>query len=719
MSVRVERPDYELSLLMDTSMPLHMPTLALAATLGAAIASAASAGQPAGATIRHGSVVREVVRVRGNEQRAPVKRRFDVVFLENRYLQIIVCPALGERILNVVDKVAGRNLFYEGLIRYSGSALDEGGGSGGGIQINHPHYHAGSSYVNRLPYQTALLEDGTAELCMAFTSYPHLQRTVWRISLRPHEAAFRFGYRFENLAPYPMGFNPWIDTSHPIRKDLQFILPADWIADHWFGINADARWGNRIDPWPIDAEGRDQSHIKNRKWNTAFGYGLAAGYAGLYYHDSDEGFVHVFDPDRMPAAKVGGAWKDDGTGWCEIWGGFSHNMEDPLWAAPHETVCASDVWFPVRGLHGLTWADENAAVNLKREDIEIHCGVYLPRDHGRYALRLVADGNPLIQASVELGSLSPFFQTVACPRNTDEVRLTVLDAAGRVVVEHHRFFAPRPRKQFVLPEQPWHLRTTVTKARWQEAFTPMMAWGPWYYPPGTYAEAITAESGNVEARLGKARSLIKDARPNLFRSPRKTPDEEKLKEAARILEALAAPKPADPRAIYLLGRLRMEQSDAKGAAGMFRRLLGTAGETGPVRYHLALLAAAAGDWDGSVEHATSAVALSPDSTLARQLLAIGLLKKDRAGEASSALEPVIEANPLEVGTIELMRRCAAALGRKAEVLGASRKLKLLEQRAPRQYAAGMAQLTSLEAGRDLDCWQIDTIRGPDMIGQEP
>lgn len=704
---------------MNARASIQIAVLVLAAGLGLA-AAAVPEGDSTGASIRHGTVVREVLYGRGKEKRTPVKRRLDVVFLENRYLQVTVCPALGERVLNVVDKIAGRKLFREGVLRYSGSALDEGGGSGGGIQVNHPYYHAGSSYVNRLPYQTAVLKDGTAELAMAYTSYPHLQRTVWRIRLRPDEAAFRFAYRFENLSPYPMGFNPWISAAFAIRQDLQFVLPTKGIADHWFGINADARWGNRIDPWPVGADGKDQSYLANRKWKTAFGYGITEGHAGLYYHDSDEGFVHVFDPAKMPAAKIGGAWRTDGQGWCEVWGGFSHNMEDPLWLAPHETVGAADAWFPVRGIHGLTWADENAAVNLQKADDQIHCGVYTPRNRGRGALRLTADGRPLIQASVELGPRTPFFRTVACPRNTDEVRLTVLDADGRVVIERRRFFAPRPRQQFVLPEKPWHQRTTLTKARWEEAFTPTMAWGPWYYPPKTYAEAIAAEPDNVEALLGRARALMKDAAPNLFRSSRKTTDEAKLKEAAQILEALAGRQPPPARALYLLGRLRLGQADGKGARALFQRLLGGGGgETGPGRYHLALLAAAAANWDESVAHAKRAVALSPDSTLARQLLAVGLLEQGHAREAGEALAAVIQANPAAIGAIELRRRCAAALGREAEVREAVRQLALLQQRGPRQYAAGMAQLAALEAGRDLDCRQIDTIRGAETIGQEP
>jgi hypothetical protein len=80
-------------------------------------------------------------------------------------------------------------------------------------------------------------------------------------------------------------------------------------------------------------------------------YGLTGGYSGIYYHNANAGFAHVFDPRRMPGAKAYGA---PAPYWCEIWGAFSHNMKDPRWLGPHETVEATDLWFPLYGTHGLT-----------------------------------------------------------------------------------------------------------------------------------------------------------------------------------------------------------------------------------------------------------------------------------------------------------------------------------------------------------------------------
>jgi len=107
----------------------------------------------------------------------------------------------------------------------------------------------------------------------------------------------------------------------------------------------------------------------------------------------------------------------------------------------------------------------------------------------------------------------------------------------------------------------------VTEARWQEAFTPMMGWGPWYHPPATYAHALKADPGDVEAQIGRARSLIKEARANLFRGrPKDVTPESEYEEAAAILTKLAVARGADPRAIQLLGLVEFQTGRLDEAA---------------------------------------------------------------------------------------------------------------------------------------------------------
>jgi hypothetical protein len=151
-----------------------------------------------------------------------------------------------------------------------------------------------------------------------------------------------------------------------------------------------------------------------------------------------------------------------------------------------------------------------------------------------------------------------------------------------------------------------------------------------------------------------------------------------------------------------------------------KRLAGGDGDGELVHHQLALLAASADDWQKCLRQAQAALERAPDSTLSRLLVAVACLKTGRPESVAEVLAPALETNPLEVGALVLASRAAKALGREDEVQHLQAALDLIEKQAPGQYRAGLAEVTSLEKGEDLDCLTIDTIRGtPDLPGREP
>jgi hypothetical protein len=651
-----------------------------------------------------------------------VKRRFQTVVLENRHLTVTVCPQLGPHILNVVDLAAGRALLYEGEISYSGDILKCTGSLGGGLHVNHPYYHSGSGGVIPFSYAADTMADGTARLVMAGTAYPHLQRMVITVRLKPDEAILRLGYRFESLAPWPMGFNPWINAACSARGDVQFVLPARWVSDHWFGINAkeleDGRYF-RLTPWPVDERGSDRSFLRNAGSLTAFTYGRDDGFSGIYHHGDDAGFVRIADPQVLAGAKAWGQWTEKSRApWCELWGAFSHNMEDPLWIGPFESRAAEESLFPVSGIGGITWACENGAVCLRREEgTRLSVGISVPRDHGPCSVRVTADGVDILQSAATLAPGHSFRHAVEVPPTADQLRIRVLDASGMLVLEYQRFLAPRPEAQFAMPETPWNRRTLLAEALWQEAFTPMMDWGPWYQPVQTYRKACEREPANAAYLVGLARALLKDAEPDLFRSARSTPNSDKIAEARGILAPLASSAgPERYGAACLLGLAEMAAGRPEAAAAALGPLVDTPGDSTAVRLGLGLLGVQTGRMDAASAHARKAVGLSPDSTLPRHLLALALLKQGMAAPAAAALAPCRAADRLDAGTLELLRRAALAGEDAARAGELARELERLRGCAGRQYEADMVRLGALEAGRLPDPRAIDTRRGEAVPG---
>ncbi|HUT57504.1 MAG TPA: hypothetical protein VNA25_06595, partial [Phycisphaerae bacterium] len=278
--------------------------------------------------------------------------------------------------------------------------------------------------------------------------------------------------------------------------------------------------------------------------------------------------------------------------------------------------------------------------------------------------------------------------------------------------------SPRPKPAFEMPAKPWHRRTPLTVARWEKASTPMMEWGPWYDPAASYRKLVEAHPEDIEAQLGLARTLVKDG-INLFRCWSGTCDRAKIEQARDILRGLVAGKQPDPRAVYWLGLAQMQLGDGKEAVMTLGKLVGTPGETVAARLLLGVLALGNKEPGQAVRRARAAVALSPDSTLPRQLLALGLLQLDKPREARDELTPVRDQNPLEIGTLELLRRVAQAAGDAGEATALAAELTRLQKVAARQHEAGLAQLRAIERGELPDPHAIDTIAAPDPPGEEP
>jgi len=675
-------------------------------------------------TIRRHPVVLEVVVVPPKDKPAPpaVKRRFDAVILENQWLRATLVPELGGRVTNVVSRPTGSEVFYVGPIEYSDNEFKAGAANMGGIEVNHPYLHNGNDYCNEWLWTSETRPDGAAAVTMSFTSYPLLQRTVLTVSLAPQEALLRLNYRFENLAPFEVGFNPWINAVCRASDDAQIVLPGEWTTDHWFGANTEERF-HQLYPWPADKNGMDRSRLKNNPDGlTAFAYGFTEGYAGVYYHDQDAGFVRVFDPRVMRGAK---AWVGKkGWPWFELWGAVHQNMEAPGWLSPHESLTVSDAWLPVQGTGGVTWACEQGAVNFaRRGQDELDVGVCVARDFGRGAVRVIADGRLLLERTCRLDPEHPFCGVAEGARDADEARLEVVDSSGRVVLARQLHLAPHPRQQFALPEKPWFRRSALAEARWHESFSPLCNWGPWWPPVQSYENVLKAEPQSREAKLGLARALLKDWASGLETLPdggRRTapPDPKKLARAIGLLKELAAADGSKLDALYLLGLAQMWAGDS-AAAESFGKVVEREADNAPAHYCLALLAARKEEWDDVIEHARAAVNAAPDGTLARQLLAVGLLHDNEPAEAEEVLLPLLQANPAEPATVELLRRAALAQEQQDRARELAAALDHFRATAPRQTEAALKQLTDLEAGRDIDPRAVDTLSGPPLPGREP
>ena len=210
-----------------------------------------------------------------NERRTETWR---TLHLENEYLRVTVLPDLGGHLYSCIDKISGREMFYanpsikKALIGYRGAwaAL--------GIEFNFPVSHNWMS-MSPVDFATSTSADGSASIWVGNTD--RVYGTAWRVqlTLQPGRAVLDQDVTLENPSDVRRRFYWWTNAAVEVGDDSRLIYPTRFMASHGF---------TRIDPWPVDAEGRDLSVIRNQ----------TAGPVSMFTYGSREPFIGVYHPPQ-------------------------------------------------------------------------------------------------------------------------------------------------------------------------------------------------------------------------------------------------------------------------------------------------------------------------------------------------------------------------------------------------------------------------------------
>ena len=301
-------------------------------------------------------------------------RRVDVVWrslhLENEYLRLTVLPDLGGRIYRCLDKRTSREMFYanpsikKALIGYRGAW------SAFGVEFNFPVSH---NWVSMSPvdFATQQYPDGSGSIWVGNTD--QVYGGQWRVELRlaPGRTVLEQHVELSNPGDVRHRYYWWSNAAVQVWDDSQLVYPTEVMSTHGF---------TRIEPWPIDPEGRDLSVIRNQTAGpvSLFTYATREGFVGVYHPKTASGTVHVTSPADLPVHKIwswgadrdGMAWRealsDNDSAYVELQAGLFRNQETYAFLEPQEAVRFSEYWLPVRDVGGITRASEGAVLAMTR-----------------------------------------------------------------------------------------------------------------------------------------------------------------------------------------------------------------------------------------------------------------------------------------------------------------------------------------------------------------
>ncbi|MCS7178318.1 MAG: DUF5107 domain-containing protein [Anaerolineae bacterium] len=302
----------------------------------------------------------------------PAPRSYRAVFIQNDYVQLVVLPDLGGRILRWTDRTTGRQLFYANPVvkptrwGYRGWWL-----ATGGIEWAFPTEEHG--LIEYRPWEYRLMGDGVylrgvderSGLVAEVTV--RLERGTSRVVISP---------RVSNPTAESRLFQFWANGMLALSDfnvpstDLVFVLPVSEVIVHSTGDGSLPGPGGRM-AWPVHG-GRD--FRRYREWRSYLGVfapqAAEAGFAGAYDLQTDQGVVRVAPPS-IRGVKIfclgdlpPDLWTDDGSRYFELWGGLTATFWDYATLGPGRSVSWTEYWYAVSRMGGYTWANAEGAVRI-------------------------------------------------------------------------------------------------------------------------------------------------------------------------------------------------------------------------------------------------------------------------------------------------------------------------------------------------------------------
>jgi tetratricopeptide (TPR) repeat protein len=607
-----------------------------------------------------------------------VDRPYHAVFLENRYLKIMVLPEIGGRIQMALDKTNGYHFVYYNRVIKPALVGLAGPWISGGIEFNWPQHHRPSTF---------------APVSHALEAHPDGSRTVWvgevermtrtrgmaGITLRPDCARIEVEARLYNATPTAQTFLWWANPAAPVNDDYQSIFPPDvhTVMDH--GKRGRSRFPIATgEYYKTDySSGVDISWWKNIPVPTSYMVsGSDHDFMGGYDHGRGAGLLHIADRHVSPGkkqwtwgtAKFGRAWErnltDDDGPYVELMTGvYTDNQPDFGWIAPYEERRFTQFFMPYKGVGCVKNATADAAVNMEVDGRSVEMRVYVTSPQAGAHVVLTHTAGVVYDQSVDMSPDAAWKHTCELPDTVhDPQRLCVVvrDADDRELVRYQRMpesIEPVPEPATAAPP-PEQIRTN------EELYLTGLHLEQYRHatrePAGYYREALRRD--RHDARANQALGTL------LYRRGQ-------FEEAGQYLQTAIErlthrnPNPRDGECFYLLGlTLRMLGRDDEAYAAFYKSCWNAAQQLAGY-FALAQIASQRGELESAIGFCDRALRRGSTHHKARCLKAAWLRRLGRFEEARHELYTVLRTDPLDFAALDqsaLLEQAAGDPTRSAE-----------------------------------------------------
>ncbi|MDB4923302.1 DUF5107 domain-containing protein [Mucilaginibacter sp.] len=397
------------------------------------------------------------------------------LFLENKYLKIMILPELGGRIQMAYDKIKQRHFIYYNQVIKPALVGLTGPWISGGIEFNWPQHHRPSTF-EPVDYTLAENPDGSKTVWVNEVEKMFHTKGMAGFTLYPDKAYIEISAKLYNRTGLPQTFLWWANPAVKVNDHYQSVFPPD--------VNAVFDHGKRdVSDFPIAtgtyykvdySPGTDISMYKNIPVPTSYmAINSDYDFVGGYEHDSKGGLLHVADHHISPGKKqwtwghsdFGQAWDrnltDEDGPYIELMTGvFTDNQPDFSWLMPYEEKSFTQYFMPYRELGMIKNASKDILLAADKAGNKVTVKVYATSVHENITLSLSIKGQELYKETITVSPEVIFNKEWAIKHDLDENELLIKVSStdGKELLKYEpvancKNELPQPAKAALSPQE--------------------------------------------------------------------------------------------------------------------------------------------------------------------------------------------------------------------------------------------------------------------------
>jgi tetratricopeptide (TPR) repeat protein len=574
----------------------------------------------------------------------------DILTIENEFIKLGVMPSLGGRIYYALDKTNDYMWFYKNDVVKPSLIGMVGNWISGSNAWGFPHHH-GPNTVKPMDYTVEDHSDGSKTIWVANTDKRHRMRILVGYKIYPNSSIVEMIIKPQNRTAISNSFLFWANPSVHVDTTYQVIFPpsVQYVTQH-------AK--REMTTWPI-ADGNynhfDYTNVDISKWKNVgvpssfFSWKPKEDYFGGYDHGKQAGTAWIGNHHIMPGMKywadgnnpagrrINESLTDESSQYIELMAGFyTDNQPDYSWIEPYESKEGKMIWFPIRELEGLKYANKNGALNLELIDgtAKLRLNTTMPFQDAK--VRLESKGDIAYEEIIDIGPDKPFsFDLKLLETITeDDLALSLIDTDGSIVLhyvpkDHHPPSEGMP-KSLETPAAPKDVKTI------EELYLLGLRLNQFYNasnPMPYYEEALRRDFSDyrVNTQLGILATKAKDwVKAELY-----------LQTAVNRI-TMNYTRPKDGEALYYLGLVQREIGKTQDAYDNLYRATWSSAWHSAAYYQLAEMDCNNSDFDKALDHLDRSLSTNAINDNALILKAIILRKSEDFDSAKSILEALIK-----------------------------------------------------------------------------